>query len=276
MTTYPLLAKAGSSALLLAASCALIAPVLVPTDADAAVVSASVSNFRIDVVDLDLNDGVDAGYTFLPAPEAYEYQYIDSIVYLYESAGQAVQDQQVFDHWVDAQSHSEMDGAHGTSRAGGDHFLSAEASTRDLTLFAVSQAQRRMLMRLTPNTEFTFSADIDLSITVEACLEGFCDGATSTAFMGVNDVADGGFPGPRFFKTLGPYHSKPNPSFSDLATLTLRTYEQGTQAELLFRIAAMGNTTHVIPGVPEPQTYALMLAGLAAVSAAIVRRKRVR
>jgi len=213
--------------------------------------SASITGFSIQVIDLDLDDGVSAGYSLANAGTTLRTMAIGSA----NSTG--VTEERAIDGWSPAES-IVVDGAATSAFDAGPGFIRASGSTKDL-LSAYDSQGRRLDDSFTiwPNTKLVFTGDFDVIVDAAVCTAPPC--ARTHAFADF-----------RLFQrthlgeelTAAAYNLQTsNPGGeSALHEHMAVSYATGAQ-EWRGHIDWHVSTSGVVP-IPEPQTWFLMAAGL--------------
>ena len=104
--------------------------------------------------------------------------------------------------------------------------------------------------------------------------------ATGALLSGTVETSPSGAPSASAVVTFTPtalgagFFTSPMPFYTSAETSFINTLSQVTQIPGGFRIRQGGGSFNFIPAVPEPETYAMLLAGLAAVGFVANRRKR--
>jgi hypothetical protein len=221
---------------------------------------AEITNFRIQVIDLDLQDGVAAGYSFS-----------DAATLLNASAltGQlpAVVDVQVSNDWTSAIQAMAVDGTATGSAQAGDGFLRAAGTASEpLASYYVETRRTDEGFTIFPNTRLVFTADFHSDVSEFPCTAPACTGLTSDMHFRLYQRAEDG-------------------QETTAASFSLQTYQDGgpeLQEHMNISFATgvapwQGNvdmlalTSGGLP-IPEPQGWALLAAGLAGLALLRVRR----
>jgi len=212
--------------------------------APAATVSASLQNFTITVEDLDLNDGVDAGFTFTQTEQV-------TFASLLMSDGQSRARSDFRVDW-DPSTIELNEAGITTSASAGEGFMTASGSG----LQHNAQVYRKTQLLVAPHTRLTFTGDVTVSTRIDSsrCDAGCESGVAS--FWVVSDAVAG-----ETFALRGLTHNFDPP---DLLSGELNfSHANEFDHARLFSLQMVARTDGGIGPIPEPQTYALMLAGLA-------------
>lgn len=236
--------------------------------------SASISNVFIQVIDLDLADDIDAAVTF-DSPWAYAQGYASSVVNgNWTSLGS---------DWDsgDGSTNLSADFAYGSGSAtasttAGDLFTqgsgpgaTASASLSDANMYVSGYGQLLSSnFTLTPMTLLVLSATpgaLSASAALGASASAYAqvsleaqDGSERSYGYAYRNVSDNGYSSgnePSFLKA----------SFTNLTDIEVNGYAYAHASAYAHGIQA---------AVPEPGTYALFIAGLAAVGGVVSRRTR--
>lgn len=228
---------------------------------EARTASASMSNFHITVVDLDLNDGVAAGYTSsMPFTELSSQARIDLF------AGPAASDFQSVAGWDPGlRSFSQAGESSGEARTGsGLGFISALGSSNSRGGFEARVDQFDEGFTIAPNTRLIFTADASV-LWDGACPDrpgnpAVCQNAFSLVWFYLQ--AQHQSPPVASFELdtrVVPGSSASHASAGEKMNLTFETSSDPWQG-LLYATARI-ETNPPLP-IPEPSTYALMAVGL--------------
>jgi hypothetical protein len=214
--------------------------------------SASLQNFSIAVEDLTPNDGIQAGYTFAGMSQQGHVLSWSS----YSAPGEG--DSTFASGWHDVALQSSS-GASTAASSAGNGFIATSGSGL-YTAFMNRSAGISML----PNTRLLISADVQLSASIDslAC-EPLCQRASAQLLISA----------PGVFTRLE--HVAVNPFGETSRTVSIPvsfTFENSSLSLVERSISMSVESGGALVPIPEPSTYALMLAGLGVV--AWTRRRR--
>jgi hypothetical protein len=247
------LTTGGHAAVTRAAIAAAMA--LVCAGAMAATGSASLQNFTITAEDLDPNDGVDPGFIFVRAEQS-------TAVSLRTSGGQQHADQEFLLSWADSAVHLNVDGTT-TSASAGPGLMSASTSG----LEANARTFRMAVLQVTSHTRLHFTGDAAVSTRIDSshCGPGAACELSFASFIIWSQAAPG-----ETFALRGGAHNFDAP---DTLTGSVDfSYENQFDHLREFTLQMDATVFSSVGPVPEPQSYALMLAGLA-LCAWVARRR---
>ena len=262
-----------AQACVVALGCALGAP-----GSQAATANASLSNFEIIATDLDLNDGIEAGFSFPDSNETILQVLggrIPGLPFLFDEA------QNFRDSSATLQLRREAGGAIADARAGAS-FVSASAAAPDGSGLSVQTVAFREApaifpfgapgLSIQPNTRVTFTADVSLSYELQPDCGSPCTGLASVT--GVSFQLLGLRPGGvvdaevfALFELLPDVSSPLSDSKTEQMSVSFSTASDPFSGAVQFDARSFVTT------IPEPETYALMMLGLGMLGA-VCRKRR--
>jgi hypothetical protein len=221
--------------------------------------SASITGFSIQVIDLDLNDGVSAGYSFANASTTLRTIAIGSA----GSAG--VTEARAIDGWGPTTS-IVVDGTATSAFDAGPGFIRASGSTTGLLSSYDSQG-RRMDDGFTirSNTKLVFTADFDVIVDAESCTMAPCQGRHAFAGFRLFERADDGHETTAAAFAL---QTSTPASMHEQMVVSYATGDADWRGHLDWQVSTFGT----VP-IPEPQTWSLMAAGLLGILLRLKRRQ---
>lgn len=274
---------------------AVLAAATAPAWADARA-AVHLSNLGYSIVDLAPDDGVAAGATFFTQRMAAEYWASVQQQALGDSDWRSVDD---FHYHLDsifvpdqreatlagAQASTTLHGdvgAHGfgatltaqvgSERSDGLRYNTASASAFPMEPFYES-GDELFTVTLAPHSALVWTGDVRLEVERSPFSPALRrDSAFADAYLGVHTIAGGVLTSWRARQTT--WHRPPGPLAQDF-DLHLAWSNPGDQAvQGVLWLGMLAQVTSVAGPIPEPGTVGLMLAGLAAVSAAARRKPR--
>lgn len=241
--------------------------------------AAAITGLSIRVVDLDLYDGIDATYRFLPSPEGVtgfsssnmQVTHLGQETWL--SSGEAAVNFMQFPGFQ-----GQVDGVTGVvAPLSNGVAVAASASGQGTSFFVAGLSQTLYYGYLAHSLWIAPHTQIDISInaTTFAAATGICsfDDADdcgyvrSTAFLQGSTMTSGDLP----FATLvseANYGGQSTALANGLLTISLTNFSDLADRAYLHADAQV----HGVTPVPEPSTYALMLVGMLALGGAYRRK----
>jgi hypothetical protein len=226
--------------------------------------SASLVNFRVTVVDLDLNDGIAAGVFPVCDPMA------EAVSAFVATPREELRDSDYSQHyffWLAAEAHARLNGAIANAAiARNSMFANGSAPADQFRFTAQAVQQAGWDYTILPNTRLIFTGDAAVMSTGVAA-GSYLGGGVSFSLVSRQDFSALG----SFSLPLVANQSATQPmhvSVSTGAEPWTGHYFLSTNVEFHPGLAAS------MAPIPEPQTYALMLSGLALFGLAGVRRWR--
>jgi hypothetical protein len=259
-------------ACVVALGCALGAP-----GSQAATANASLSNFQIIATDLDLNDGIEAGFSF-PDSNSTILQVLSGIPGLPSLFDEA---QNFRDSSAPLQLRREAGGTVADARAGAN-FVSASAAAPDGSGLSVQTVAGREApasfpfgapgLSIQPNTRVTFTADVSLSYELQPDCGSSCTGLASVTgvFFQLLGLRPGGVVDAELY---APFELLPSVSSPLSDSKTEQMSVSFSTASAPFSGAIQLGARAFVTTIPEPETYALMLLGLGMLGA-VCRKRR--
>ena len=262
-----------------------VAPVLLclltavaATGAQAAMAKASVSGLSFEVLDLDLNDGIDAGYRFEPSSSGWSYT--SSTLSAVNDHGY-IEEVQIFSPgWFASDASNAISGPHADAAvtySPGLLQLSSQSLSNG-TLVSTWADSVGYGLFLAPHTQITFSVSYEVLLSVDnKCGVAFgfpsCEGAggwievsLGSANPEVWDASDSHASTFEANVMIGVLDLEESSVVSVTVANTLSTEVEA--------VIYMGSRFDVASfPVPEPASWALSLAGLACVCAAAHHRR---
>jgi hypothetical protein len=232
-----------------ARACFAVALSVASIGAAAATSSASLQNFTITVEDLNLNDGIEAGYTFLLSD-----QVLDARALVTVDAEPVVQ-QDFKQPWGPSSVQLDAGGTLVRASAGeGSIFASGQGPAA----FHHAIASRRGLLEVAPNTRLVFTGDASAAASIDSpqCTPPLCEisFARLVVWAGISSFTE-------MFSLNALAHPQ-NPPDSLTGSFNF-AHENNFDHTREYNVHLYAETFATLGPVPEPQTYALMLAGLA-------------
>jgi hypothetical protein len=222
--------------------------------------SASLQDFRITVEDLNLNDGIQAGYSF------------SSFGASVNSSAQAEPTPQTVVDFANKWSPIFAQASSGSTVARaevGNDFLSVSGSG-----YYAAHADWRAQFSILPNTRLVFSADAHLSASIDSLVcDPLCQSAE--ARIQITDRSDRSAPVHDDVFSHFALAQGPSGDLSETHTESIFFSVENTEAFSGFADIDihMETSANSLQPIPEPSTYALMLAGIG-LCAAVVRRRK--
>jgi hypothetical protein len=241
----------------------------------AASASASFTNISLTVVDLDLNDGITAGFIFVPGNSTFEGAF---------GAANTVptnDSQFIFETGLDSpfiarSASASVIGAQVSGTTTSNSIVisgSASATGAEFSGFFHLQTSRGDLfgMQLAPHTRVIVNADYSASASVFDACAALCEQAIASVFIDASGDIGGGSVG-----TTVSAHAQPGggiltsggPESGSFQLLISNPGDFAADAQLRFHVNVSG-----VAAIPEPETYALMLLGLGSLGMVLRRRR---
>lgn len=215
-------------------------------------------NFTITVEDLDLSDGLEAGYTtsFLSQSGFASAHALPN----WEA------DKQFYDNWSPMLAHA-FSGENKAEVAGGENFLSTSGSGEYVAIGA-----REAGILVSPHTRLVFTADAEVSASIDSLA---CDELCQSAGARIT-ILHSTYTSHHTDFALATEVRGPSGDLSRTLSAPVSFSIENTEsvsAGINFRIHVESSASSTAP-IPEPSTYALMLAGLGLCAAVARRRAR--
>lgn len=234
---------------------------------EAATSGASITNFTITVVDLDPNDGITAGFT---GSNPFTRLFTQATFF---PLGPGVQDEQVVPNWNPGlRSQSSFTQASADASTGPSFgWVSASGQSSEPSQIYTAQAEQfDNPFKILPNTRLTFTGDMAVSGAVDPCLGGASACQFGTSFVSFDLSPTDGSDESLHITLLRDFGGGNPNSVSGVEHIDASFSTSAD--EWTGAISASAQT--YISVVPEPETYALMLVGLAALGLLRDRRRR--
>jgi hypothetical protein len=231
----------------------------VPVGVMAASASASLHNFTIVVEDLDLDDGIEAGFSFSQTGQTEQSTFASARAI----ADGEVRSRQEFFTTFEAATLEIGLGDTTASAVAGNDFMTASGEGLDAQFR--SGVSRRTSLEVAANTRLVFSGDASLTtdISSPSCAP-HCEIAAAQVTIWSDATA-----GTTFSLTGLAHRFDPVDALTGHVSFShSNTFGQTRSFGLQMLVEAQG----AVGPIPEPQTYALMLAGLA-LCAGVARRR---
>jgi hypothetical protein len=231
--------------------------------------SASISNFSIQVIDLDLNDGISAGYSFTNAITTLRTIAIGSI----GSAG--IIDERTENGWLDLVESLGVDGTATSAFNAGPGFIRASGSTTDL-LSAYDSQGRRLDDGFTirPNTGLVFTGGFDAIVDAAACTATPCPQTHAFAGFRLFQRSDVGEEITAAAFSLQTGNPGAETALREHMVVSYATGDVEWRGNIDWHVSTFGT----VP-IPEPRTWVLMAAGMVGLFLRLhppVRRRSIR
>jgi hypothetical protein len=264
-----------------------LAALMVATPASAYVSSsATITDLRISLFDIDLSDGITPTIVFSPDLTGAETNSVNGNGIVYSAITGDQIDQAYYNSFGAGSSPTPLSGADAVPGVGVSSYVLASAwPAGNLELHAEGYAQptpgtlvsyvaaargpvnRGMQFVLSPNTVLIFSGLASVTATVAtggSSGSGLSEEASASTELNIRGVGASGYPGASTQSARDTFGA----SSSDLGTVTLgrRTSVAFTNASSFYINGALGAEARVtgfsnIAAIPEPSTTLLVLAG---------------
>jgi hypothetical protein len=216
--------------------------------AQAVTLGAELTNFRIQVIDLDLADGIAAGYSFS-----------DSQTFVHSTVEGSAKELLV-PGWIDELESASTNGSFSSfARAtpGGLLATGTNGSTGIGDFFS-GAVRSASVFTVQPNTRLVFSADAAISVGDTPC---------QTACHAFVEFRVGEAIDFQLSTSVGENQSV------HINLLLSTTAEEEWKGHIAQQVGVFGRLDPTPPPIPEPETFALLLAGLGLLAISVRRQK---